>query len=51
MPEAIGYGYHWIILGSVLYGSFGAFSGAVYGIMIPRESDKLISGDKEMENS
>jgi hypothetical protein len=30
-----------------LYGSFGAFSGAVYGIMIPRESDKLILGDKE----
>jgi len=30
LPEGINYGYHWVVLGSVLYGGLGAFSGAVY---------------------
>ena len=47
LPEAINYGFHWVVLGSVLYGSLGAVGGAVYGVLIPIESDKLILGDKE----
>jgi hypothetical protein len=35
------------VLGSVLYGSLGAVGGAVYGVLISIESDKLILGDKE----
>ena len=47
LPEAINYGFHWVVLGSVLYGSLGAVGGAVYGVLISIESDKLILGDKE----
>ena len=47
LPEAINYGFHWVVLGSVLYGSLGAVGGAVYGVLIPIERDKLILGDKE----
>ncbi|MDE0742084.1 MAG: hypothetical protein OSB59_05815 [Candidatus Poseidoniia archaeon] len=32
--------------GSVLFGGFGAFSGAVYGIVFPRLSEEIIL-DKE----
>ena len=42
LPEGINYGYHWVILGSVLYGGLGAFSGAVYGILIPIASEQII---------
>ena len=47
LPDAINYGFHWVVLGSVLYGSLGAVGGPVYGVLIPIESDKLILGDKE----
>jgi hypothetical protein len=30
------------LLGSVLYGGLGAFSGAVYGILIPIASEEII---------
>ena len=49
LPEGINYGFHWVVLGSVLYGSLGAVGGAVYGVLIPIESDKLILGDKEWQ--
>ena len=42
LPEAINYGFHWVVLGSVLYGGLGAFSGAVYGILIPIASEEII---------
>ena len=42
LPEGINYGYHWVILGSVLYGGLGAFSGAVYGILNPIASEEII---------
>ena len=42
LPDAINYGPHWVVLGSVLYGGLGAFSGAVYGILIPIESEEII---------
>ena len=35
------------MLGSLIYGSLGAVGGAVYGVLIPIESDKLILNDKE----
>ena len=47
LPEAIKYGFHWVVLGSLIYGSLGAVGGAVYGVLIPIESDKLILNDKE----
>ena len=47
LPEAINYGFHWVVLGSFIYGSLGAIGGAVYSVLIPIESDKLILGDKE----
>lgn len=47
LPEAINYGFHWVVLGSFIYGSLGAVGGAVYGVLIPIESDKLILNDKE----
>ena len=46
LPEAINYGFHWVVLGSVLYGGLGAFSGAVYGILNPIASEEIIL-DKE----
>ena len=46
LVEGINYGVHWVFLGSVLYGGFGAFSGAVHGILIPRASEEIIL-DKE----
>ena len=46
LVEGINYGVHWVFLGSILYGGFGAFSGAVYGILIPRASEEIIL-DKE----
>ena len=42
LVEGINYGYHWVVLGSVVYGGFGAFSGAVYGILIPIASEEII---------
>ena len=42
LPEGINYGFHWVVLGSVLYGGLGAFSGAVYGILIPIASEEII---------
>ena len=42
LPEGINYGFHWVLLGSVLYGGLGAFSGAVYGILIPIASEEII---------
>mgnify|MGYP006123728897 FL=1 len=42
LPEGIKYGPHWVVLGSVLYGGLGAFSGAVYGILIPIASEEII---------
>ena len=42
LPEGINYGLHWVVLGSVLYGGLGAFSGAVYGILIPIASEQII---------
>ena len=47
LVEGINYGPHWVVLGSVIYGSLGAIGGAVYGVLIPIESDKLILSDKE----
>ena len=46
LVEGINYGYHWVVLGSVVYGGFGAFSGAVHGILIPRAREEIIL-DKE----
>ena len=42
LVEGINYGPHWVVLGSVVYGGFGAFSSAVYGILIPRSSKEII---------
>ena len=42
LPEGINYGFHWVVLGSVLYGGLGAFSGAVYGILNPIASEEII---------
>ena len=42
LVEGINYGPHWVVLGSVVYGGFGAFSSAVYGILIPRVSEEII---------
>ena len=42
LPEGINYGFHWVLAGSALFGGFGAFSGAVYGILIPRVSEEII---------
>ena len=42
LPEGINYGFHWVVFGGVLYGGLGAFSGAVYGILIPIASQKII---------
>ena len=49
LPEAINYGFHWVVLGSFIYGSLGAIGGAVYGVLNPIESDKLILHDKEWQ--
>jgi len=49
LPDAINYGFHWVVLGSFIYGSLGAIGGAVYSVLIPIESDKLILGDKEWQ--
>ena len=49
LPEAINYGFHWVVLGSFIFGSLGAIGGAVYSVLIPIESDKLILGDKEWQ--
>ena len=38
----IKYGYHWMVLGSILHGGLGAFGGAVYGILIPIASEQII---------
>ena len=46
LPEGINYGFHWVVLGSVLYGGLGAFSGAVYGILNPIASEEILL-DKE----
>ena len=35
-------GFQWVVLGSVVYGGLGAFSGAVYGILIPIASEEII---------
>ena len=35
-------GFQWVVLGSVVYGGFGTFSGAVYGILIPIASEEII---------
>jgi len=35
-------GFQWVVLGSVVYGGFGTFSGAVYGILIPIVSEEII---------
>ena len=42
LPEGINYGFHWVVFGGVLYGGLGAFSGAVYGILIPIASEEII---------
>ena len=42
LPESIKYGYHWMVLGSILHGGLGAFGGAVYGILIPIASEQII---------
>jgi len=42
LPEGINYGFHWIVLGSVVWGGLGAFIGAVYGILIPIASEEII---------
>ena len=42
LPEGINYGPHWVVLGSILWGGLGAFSGAVYGILIPIASEEII---------
>jgi len=42
LPEGINYGYHWVVLGSVLYGGLGVFGGAVYGILTPIASEQII---------
>ena len=46
LPDGINYGYDWVVLGSVVFGGLGAFSGAVYGILIPIASEEIIL-DKE----
>ena len=38
----IKYGIHWTILYSVLFGSCGAFGGAIYGILNPMLSQEII---------
>ena len=42
LVEGINYGFHWVVLGSVVYGGFGTFIGAVYGVLIPRASEEII---------
>ena len=42
LPEGINYGLHWVAFGSILWGGLGAFSGAVYGILIPIASEEII---------
>ena len=42
LPESIKYGYHWMVLGSILHGGLGAFGGAVYGLLIPIASEQII---------
>lgn len=49
LPEALNYGVHWIVFGSVVHGSLGVMGGAMYGIIIPRKSDQLILIDEEWE--
>ena len=44
-PESI----EWAILGSILWGGIGAINGSIYGLLIPRESEILILGDKEWQ--
>ena len=41
VPEGINYGFHWVVLGSVLYGGLGAFSGAVYSMLKPIASEEI----------
>ncbi|MDA9671720.1 hypothetical protein N9T87_00375 [bacterium] len=41
LPEGFNYGFHWIVLGGVLYGGLGAFSGAVYSMLKPIASEKI----------
>ena len=38
---------NWAILYSIVWGGIGAINGSIYGLLIPRESDILILGDKE----
>ena len=40
---------NWAILYSIVWGGIGAINGSIYGLLIPRESDILILGDKEWQ--
>ena len=44
-PESI----EWAILGSILWGGIGAINGSIYGLLIPRESEIFILGDKKWQ--
>lgn len=42
LPEGIKYGFHWVGLGSILYGTLGFFAGAIYTTVIPISSKEII---------
>tara|TARA_S200000501_G_scaffold155619_1_gene146827 strand:- start:20341 stop:20817 length:477 start_codon:yes stop_codon:yes gene_type:complete len=47
LPEGINYGIHWVAAGSIIFGGFGAFSGALYAMLIPTESEEILLVDKK----
>lgn len=42
LPEGINYGFHWIVAGGILHGGLGALCGAVYSMLRPIASEKII---------
>jgi hypothetical protein len=42
LPEGINYGFHWVVAGGILHGGLGALCGAVYSMLRPIASEKII---------
>lgn len=42
-------GFHWGILGSIIWGGTGMINGSIHGLLIPRESDIVILSDNEWQ--
>ena len=38
----IKYGFHWTVVYSIIFGIPGSMGGAIYGILIPIESEQII---------